>query len=281
MSQSHLRHVPVPHGTAVMTITAPCATVPATGVGVLLVPPFGVERCGADRLLVALTEHLASAGHTVVLIDAVGTGDSSDIDQTEENHHTIVGAVQEAIDAAFTTLGPTVNRFVAVGLRFGALVLASTSPTTSDLAGVVLWSPVMSGRSYRRELLMLGSSSSDGLADGWSAPGGNILSPADLAAINELDLKRSSPPASQILIVDTSEINAELNAAWSAAAGVASYVDATLADTHLEDPELGTVPDEAITRVVSWITNVASTITSTSAPINPGRWRGPAGPSFR
>jgi pimeloyl-ACP methyl ester carboxylesterase len=255
-----------------MTITVPCTTVPATGVGVVLVPPFGVERCGADRLLVTLTERLASAGHTVVLIDPVGTGDSSDIDQNTHAHHTVVEAVDEALLAAFTTIGPTVNRFVAIGLRFGALVLASLpSRTTLDMAGVVLWSPVLSGRSYRRELLMLGSSSSAGLADGWSAPGGNVLSPDDLAAINDLDAKRSGPPAPHILVVDTAPINPELAASWSSSAAVATHIDPALAEAHLEDPELGTIPDAAIAHVVKWVTTTASTATSAGALVSERR----------
>lgn len=260
MSVTETRHMSVAHGTCMMTLTMPCKSIPSSNVGVVFVPPFGIERSGADRLFATLAQALAHAGHTVVLVDPVGTGDSSDIDPAAEQTPTVVEAYTEATAAALTALGSRVGPRFVVGFRFGALALCATAttPGSAAWAGAVLWSPIASGRAYRRELLMLGSATSAGLAEGWSAPGGNIVSPRDLAAVNDLDLNRHGPPAPCVLIVSadtrSSGLNDEVHRSWSEHARIDSHVDEAVGAAHLEDPELGVIPDGAVAAVVQWIT---------------------------
>jgi hypothetical protein len=264
VSITEVRHLKVDHGTCVMTVTSPCASVASSHVGVVIVPPFGIERSGADRLLVALAHELAGAGHTAMLIDPVGTGDSSDLlvgdaDRPANLVASFAHATLAAI-AALRSRGFT-SCFV-VGIRFGALAMVSALSTSTDthLDGAVLWSPVASGRTYRRELLMLGSSTSAGLPEGWSAPGGNIVGPDDLKSLSRLGLAELQPPASRILVVSThdTQLSATVTETWSRTAPVDLIVDDALALARLEDPELGDVPTEAITRVTQWITTTAA-----------------------
>lgn len=263
MSVTEVRHLGVAGGTCVVTVTTPCGATRTSGVGVLIVPPFGIERSGADRLMVTLAHELAAAGHTVVQIDPIGTGDSSDRDRHTGGASTLADAFVDATRAGLTLLGDCgLTSFVAIGVRFGALALTKalgTAETAEGVVGVVLWSPVSSGRSYRRELIMLGSSTSAGLDEGWSAPGGDIVSPDDLASLTDLELKGLPAPARRVFVVSAGvdASNQEAVAAWSATANVETLIDVGVGAVCVEDPELGSVPSDAVRSVVRWVTAIA------------------------
>jgi hypothetical protein len=264
MAVTEIRHLKVEHGTCVMTVTSPCATVASSTVGVVIVPPFGIERSGADRMLVALAHELAGAGHTAVLIDPVGTGDSSDPSAHDTDRPVnLVASFAQATQAAIAALQSRgLPSCFVIGVRFGALAMVSALSSSPDLHldGAVLWSPVAAGRTYRRELLMLGSSTSAGLPEGWSAPGGNVIGPQDLESLSGLGLADLPPPASHILVVGTrdTQLSATVSETWSRTAHLDAIVDEALAQVRLEDPELGDVPTDAITCVTQWITTVAA-----------------------
>ena len=263
MSVTKIRHLDVAHGTCVLAVTTPDETTPATGVGVLVVPPFGIEHSGADRLLVALADRLADAGHTVVQIDPVGSGDSSDIDRDRTDAQTMVDAFTEATRAGLAFLRDCgLTWRVAIGVRFGALAMTKAlegAGVSERVDAAVLWSPVSAGRSYRRELLILGSSTSAGMKDGWSAPGGDVLSPTDLASLTDLDLKFLPPPSPRVLVVSATNngVRPETPPSWSSTVEVATHCDTEVGAVCVEDPELGAVPDSAVSVVVEWINAAA------------------------
>ncbi len=265
MNVTEVRHLAVGAGTCVIAVTTPGSATLASHVGVLLVPPFGIERSGADRLMMALAHELAAAGHTVVQIDPVGTGDSSDIDRHGPGASTLVENFAAATLAGVGYLRDRgLTSCFAVGFRFGALAMTKALEAATvdgvEVDGAVLWSPVSSGRSYRRELLMLGSSTSAGLDEGWSAPGGDVLSPDDLASLTDLDLVRLPPPSPRVLLVSSGNDGSRQEAPthWSSAAIVETHVDAALGAVCVEDPELGAVPEFAVTSVVRWISAAAT-----------------------
>jgi pimeloyl-ACP methyl ester carboxylesterase len=117
---------------------------------VLLCNPFGVEAIRANRIFRVLAEHLARAGFPVLRFDYYGTGDSAgdddafDLGVAEEN---ILTAHQELLDMSGT------QRVVWLGLRLGAgLALRAAAHKPRNLAGLMLWEPVLSGAAYREEM---------------------------------------------------------------------------------------------------------------------------------
>lgn len=244
-----------PAGGCVATLTAPSQAGDCSNVGVLVVPPFGIEHCGFDRTSRQLAERLTSDGHTVLTIDPVGMGDSADLPDDVN----LVASYEQATLAALSYLRTQVSRVVGIGIRFGALALAHSladDPLLGRrLEGALLWAPIERGRNYRRELMLLGASTSAGLDEGWAAPAGHVLRPNDLAAIGTLDLRNTPAPSRRIMVLQPTEapFSTEVAEAWRGVASVDTVVDDGLAEAVLEDPEKGTVPTSTVERIAGWV----------------------------
>src|SRR5262249_10306123 len=126
------------------------ADAPRTNTGIVICHPYGEERQLVDRVLVRFGRRLAAAGFAAVRFDARGYGESDRelADRTVETH------VGETLAAA-ALLRPryAVDTVVLLGLRLGATVAALAAERDPGIAGLVLWSPIVSGRTYARELL--------------------------------------------------------------------------------------------------------------------------------
>ena len=123
---------------------------PAAGVGVVFCHPYAEEKQLTDRILVRFGRHLATAGFSAMRFDCRGYGESEgDLqDGTLETH------TAEALAAtALLRERLRVNCVVLLGMRLGATVAALAGERDPGIAGLVLWSPIVSGRTYARELL--------------------------------------------------------------------------------------------------------------------------------
>ena len=138
---------------------------PARGTGaqacaVVLCHPWGQEYLRAHRSMKQLATMLSQAGCHVLRFDYFGTGDSggemvdTDLDGWVDDIEAAVQEIQDTSGAA---------RVTVVGLRLGATLAAIAAARQGDgIDAVVLWDPVVSGRSYLRELLD---------TDAWTAAG--------------------------------------------------------------------------------------------------------------
>lgn len=247
--------IAVPCGRCVVTISRPVNAGRRSAIGVVVVPPLGIERNGGDRLLRALAERLATDGHTVMIVDPVGTGDSSDL----ADDVSIAASFEQAVRAGVASLGEQCDCVLAIGIRFGALTLA-TAFADDPLLGTridaaLLWSPIARGTSYRRELIMLGSSTEEGLADGWAAPAGSLLRPIDLASIGDLDLRRVPAPSRHLFVLEDERhrLPTEVLAAWRPMAEIRLQSSEGIDTAVLEDPERGTVCASTLHAIAAWV----------------------------
>ncbi|MCI4662892.1 MAG: alpha/beta fold hydrolase [Neomegalonema sp.] len=116
---------------------------------VLICPPFGEEAIRAHRFLRILAERLARSGCHVLRFDYTGTGDSVGASETSA-----LSQWREDIALAHTELQDMsgAKRTVWLGLRLGATAaMLASADKPRNLAGLVLWDPVIDGGAFLRE----------------------------------------------------------------------------------------------------------------------------------
>ena len=127
--------------------------VPAGGaprsLGVVLCNPIGQEYLRAHRSFRQLAIRLARQGFHVLRFDYYGCGDSSGPDEA----WTVPGALANVGQAARELRRRAgCSRVGLVGLRFGATLALLAAREMQDVAALVLWEPVLSGREYLQSL---------------------------------------------------------------------------------------------------------------------------------
>ena len=100
-----------------------------------------------------LADDLAAAGYATLRFDYPGTGDSCDDAAENDGHWT---AWQRSVDQGADWLRATTgaNRLVLCGLRLGTTLATLAAARRNDVAGLLLFEPVVSGRNYVRQLLL-------------------------------------------------------------------------------------------------------------------------------
>ncbi|MDP1753107.1 MAG: alpha/beta hydrolase [Reyranella sp.] len=121
-------------------------------VAVLICPSLMEDAVVAHCSLRSLADGLATAGHWALRFDYPGTGDSCDGNIAGNGGHWT--AWQHSVDAAASWLRATTGaeRLVVCGLRIGATLAALATARRNDIAGLVLFEPVLDGHSYVRQL---------------------------------------------------------------------------------------------------------------------------------
>lgn len=114
---------------------------------IILCAPFGHEYTHSHRSFKHLAESLASQGFTVFRFDYQGTGDSSGSDIDENRVQTWIEnicSVAEHVQISFAEI-------TLIGFRLGAS-LAALATQKIDVSQLVLWEPIIKGKTYVREL---------------------------------------------------------------------------------------------------------------------------------
>lgn len=126
--------------------------------GILLAPPFAEELNRARRMIALQARAFSRLGYDVLIVDLYGTGDSAG-DFSDARWE--IWLADLAAGAAW--LRERGNQVIFWGLRLGAMlaVEAAHAEPGSDL---LLWQPVVSGRSYLSQFLRIR------LAAGLTAP---------------------------------------------------------------------------------------------------------------
>lgn len=121
-----------------------------SGRGVVIAGAQGFEDLCSRRFLTVLAKQLAEAGLPVLQFDYPGCGDAAG-DYTQPAQ---VAAWTRSIGAAIDTLKAEapVTDVLVIGFRLGALLAPAAIAGRSDVAGIALLAPPMSGRSYMREM---------------------------------------------------------------------------------------------------------------------------------
>jgi pimeloyl-ACP methyl ester carboxylesterase len=133
-----------------------CLHVPEPGCrrdcGVVICQPFGHEYVNSHRALRQLASRLVDAGFPVLRFDYCGCGDSRG-EVTETNIAEWVFNVSQAV--AEVQQRVEVSNICLVGLRLGASLAMLNARTHDCAASLVLWDPIIDGRSYLNELIAL------------------------------------------------------------------------------------------------------------------------------
>ncbi|MES2038784.1 MAG: alpha/beta hydrolase [Pseudomonadota bacterium] len=131
--------------------------------GVVLCPPFGHEYMVSYLAYKHLATHLAKAGFDVCFFDYNNTGDAGDVANANSTGagSDRISLWQENIRQAAIQLRQMagIEHIALFGLRLGGL-LAGTVAASVDAKALMLMAPVISGRAYAREMLVLRSMSS-------------------------------------------------------------------------------------------------------------------------
>lgn len=121
-----------------------------TRLGVVIVPPIFDEAVRGERLLVLLARALRARGFPVVRVHPRGQGESEGAFAA----HGIATRREDIARAiALCRAEPGVGRVVLAGLELGGLLAAHVAEARSDIAGLVLVDPPLSGDAAMRALL--------------------------------------------------------------------------------------------------------------------------------
>lgn len=116
---------------------------------IICVPPFGEEMNKSRRVSANLARTLASAGFGVLSIDLLGCGDSSGElkDATWDIWKQDIAMAKAWIEQQ---IGVPAGLW---GLRLGALLALDFARSSHSIERLVLWQPVLNGKSYLTQLL--------------------------------------------------------------------------------------------------------------------------------
>ncbi|BBB63401.1 hypothetical protein UNDKW_5128 [Undibacterium sp. KW1] len=195
--------------------------------GVVLCPPFGHEYMVSYLAYKHLATHLAKAGFDVCFFDYNNTGDAADVADDGGDR---IELWQNNIRQAATQLRQMagVEHIALFGLRLGGL-LAATVTASIDAKALMLMAPVISGRAYAREMLVLRSMSSlqkDVETEQTIDPNhvvaddeltGYEFSAATRSSLGKLDLSKLPAPAMPVFLQQRDDITgpeAKLVQAW-------------------------------------------------------------------
>jgi pimeloyl-ACP methyl ester carboxylesterase len=119
---------------------------------VAICQPMGHEYVNSHRALRQLAVHLADAGFPVLRFDYFGCGDSSGEAEEGRTAQWLDDISQAVLEAKRRTGVP---RICLIGLRLGADLSLLAAAHRCDVASLVLWDAVISGKSYLASLASL------------------------------------------------------------------------------------------------------------------------------
>ena len=250
--------IPVSFGNNAARLHLPAADSLPSGLGVVIVPPHGIEALAAAKTLRLLAEELAKRGHSVLRFDLPGTGDLLDDDLPADATSCWTEFVVEAANTLQTSAGA--SGIVLVGLRLGALLAASAAPGVEDLEAVALLDPVISGRSYARELDITAQAFAEetGLdpADARTAQGlmigGLETTRETLAGLRKLTLLELTPAVPTLLLHrDGARDAREMIARWPAMKVTSEPAQGF--EAIRSNPTYAVTPHAALLRTADWI----------------------------
>jgi pimeloyl-ACP methyl ester carboxylesterase len=118
--------------------------------GVVMCSPFGYDALGTYRGMRRLAERLAARGMPVLRFDYPATGDSAGDPTDMGLWRAWIDSIKQAVAQLRAATG--VERVSLCGLRLGGMLAALAAQELGDVDGLVLLSPVLSGKTYQREL---------------------------------------------------------------------------------------------------------------------------------
>jgi alpha-beta hydrolase superfamily lysophospholipase len=236
-------------------------------VALVICKPFGYEAVCANRGIRAFAEMAAASGIPCLRFDYLGTGDSDDIDVNAEQLGAWTGDVLAAIDELKLRTG--ISRVCLLGLRLGATIATLASARTPGLAGLILISPLVSGRRYLKDLrntrlaAAMGSAVAAGEGMEASAPDGSmevsgfVLSAATIHALGSVDLAQMAPPSCRMLVIDGASLPGARKWAESLPSSARYVALPGLIEMVMALPQEAEVPAEMLSEARAWLHEIS------------------------
>lgn len=180
--------------------------------GVILCGPAGQEELATHYGWRSLACQLARNGVTALRFDYPGTGDSAGDEQEPDRVARWVESIVAAADWLRTHGG--VTGLSLIGLRLGATLAALAAPRIGQVDRIAFLNPVISGRSYLRELRLLASTWWDQAAPnnrpietpaGCQDVIGYRWDAGSLASLMALDLNKLRAWPRSVILMDSTE----------------------------------------------------------------------------
>jgi alpha-beta hydrolase superfamily lysophospholipase len=189
-----------------------------SNIGLVICKPFGYEALCAHRSVRLFAEMAAAEGIPALRFDYAGTGDSSDIDPTDNQVQAWTGDIIAAVAELRRLTG--VEHVCVLGFRLGALLAALAAMKSNTIDELILVAPVVAGRRYVSELRItrlagaLGAAKDDAVASGGAGAhngsmevSGHELAAATLAELKGVDLATGVfPSATRMLVIDRPDL---------------------------------------------------------------------------
>jgi len=122
-------------------------------IGIVICNPVGQEYIRCYYAILELAKRLSEKGFHVLRFDYYGTGES-DGGAEDLSFDGMVGDIENAIREI--KVGTQVDNIYLIGLRLGA-ALALKASTDTRVNAIVMWSPILNGESYLKELKNINS----------------------------------------------------------------------------------------------------------------------------
>jgi alpha-beta hydrolase superfamily lysophospholipase len=256
----------------------------ASGIGVVLCPPFGVEDQMSTRPRRAWARHLAAQGDAVLRIDFPGSGDSAGNPRDPQRLDAWVGSVRDAVAWLRTTGGCT--RVVVIGIGLGGLVAGEALRRGVAVDGIALWAVHAQGRRFLRELKTFARMEASGTyeldeGDLAAVPEGGIVAAgylltaetqAELETVQLDDLPALEGLPTLLLGRDAMAADARLVAGFGNAGAAVTALPGEGYATMMLEPHLSRAPEHVFAEVDRWL----ATSVAQLPPVSPGDVAPPA-----
>lgn len=241
-------------------------------IAVLFANPWGLEDMCTRKFRRVIAEKLADEGIASLRFDYPHTGDALD----EENGATGFQGWVSVFSAAAVQLKHLsgCQTIIVVAQGIGALVAASACCHRQDIQAAAFLAPVVSGRAYVRELSIMSRMVNEKLdialpeASPDSLLIGGLHVPADVVSdLKKINLTKLDGLSLRHLIVFTRKGNAgdqDLVSHFAGSSCAVTTADFTSYETMTTDPTLAVVPEDVVTRLLSWVLDLAPPIIQTS-----------------
>lgn len=222
--------------------------------GILICPPIGHEQVHTHRALRHLAESLAASGFAVLRLDYHGTGDSDGGDRDPQRCATWQTNIHDA--TAWMREQGGCSSVSLIGLRFGA-TLAALHAAAHAVDNLILWSPVVSGRRYVRELKALSQTARVTANTGNDAVEavGFVFTEETIESLSQIDLLKQQLRCHKALIVH-SHLGSKDSPLFNHLESLGNSVEQQWLPGYEEmmaEPHLTEVPREAIASITQWL----------------------------
>lgn len=217
---------------------------------IVICNPSGFEYTHSYRSVRHLADALANAGFYTLRFDFNGTGDSSGTDFDPNRIETWISNINDAAIKLKDFSG--LSKISLIGIRFGG-TLAALATQSFQVENLILWSPIINGRKYARELQAISAmaKSTENQDSSFIESAGFLVTTETLNSIKKIDLNSNKLLTSnKSLILNRTDLTEEI------LTSLEKEVETDRYSGFLEmmaEPQFTKIPNEAVFKSVTFL----------------------------